>query len=112
MLAPRANHFAGNGGGLRSPTARLAVGLPHASYRRRGTGGATALLGYEDRIDDVDDAKDGTLFYNRFTIRPLFDRDGRLIYYLGVQYDVTEQVRAKEELARLNAVLEAAGEKP
>jgi hypothetical protein len=29
-----------------------------------------------------------------------------------VQYDVTEQVRAKEELARLNAVLEAAGEKP
>lgn len=56
--------------------------------------------------------KDGTLFYNRFSIRPLFDRDGQLIYYLGVQYDVTEQVRAKEELARLNAVLEAAGEKP
>jgi len=56
--------------------------------------------------------KDGTLFYNRFTIRPLFDSAGRLIYYLGVQYDVTEQVRAKEELARLNALLEAAGEKP
>jgi PAS domain S-box-containing protein len=56
--------------------------------------------------------KDGGLFYNRFSIRPLFDRDGRLIYYLGVQYDVTEQVKAKEELARLNALLEAAGETP
>lgn len=51
--------------------------------------------------------KDGTLFYNRFTIRPLFDSNGRVIYYLGVQYDVTEQVRANEELARLNAVLES-----
>ena len=56
--------------------------------------------------------KDGTLFYNRFSIRPLFDRAGRLIYYLGVQYDVTEQVRAQEELARLNALLAAAGAAP
>jgi PAS domain S-box-containing protein len=56
--------------------------------------------------------KDGTLFYNRFSIRPLYDRAGRLIYYLGVQYDVTEQIRAQEELARLNALLRAAGETP
>jgi PAS domain S-box-containing protein len=56
--------------------------------------------------------KDGTLFYNRFSIRPLFDREGRLIYYLGVQYDVTEQIRAQEELARLNALLAAAGTAP
>ena len=56
--------------------------------------------------------KDGTLFYNRFSIRPLFDREGRLIYYLGVQYDVTEQIRAQEELARLNALLAAAGAAP
>jgi len=54
--------------------------------------------------------KDGTLFYNQFTIRPLFDPQGRLIYYLGVQYDVTEKVRAREELERLNALLKAAGE--
>lgn len=56
--------------------------------------------------------KDGSLFYNRFSIRPLYDREGRLIYYLGVQYDVTEEVRAKEELARLDAELRAAGETP
>lgn len=45
--------------------------------------------------------KDGTLFYNRLHIRPLFDRDGKVIYYLGVQHDVTEQIRAQEALDRL-----------
>ena len=49
--------------------------------------------------------KDGELFYNQFSIRPLFDPQGRLIYYLGTQYDVTEKIRAEEELRRLNALL-------
>ena len=47
--------------------------------------------------------KDGSLFLNQFSIRPLLDPQGRLIYYLGTQYDVTEMVRAREELRRLNA---------
>jgi len=51
--------------------------------------------------------KDGELFYNQFSIRPLFDQQGRLIYFLGTQYDVTEKVRAEEELRRLNALLAA-----
>ena len=54
--------------------------------------------------------KDGTLFYNRFSIRPLLDRQGRLVYYLGIQYDVTDKVEAEEELRRLNAMLRAMGE--
>lgn len=49
--------------------------------------------------------KDGELFYNRFSIRPLFDREGRVIYYLGIQYDVTNQVQAEDELKRLNTLL-------
>lgn len=52
--------------------------------------------------------KNGELFYNQFSIRPLFDRNGKLIYYLGTQYDVSEKVRADEELRRLNALLAAA----
>jgi PAS domain S-box-containing protein len=52
--------------------------------------------------------KDGTLFHNQFSIRPLYDPQGRLIYYLGIQYDVTEKVRAQEELERLNRLLAAA----
>jgi len=49
--------------------------------------------------------KDGEMFYNQFSIRPLFDPQGRLIYYLGTQYDVTEKIRAEEELRRLNELL-------
>lgn len=56
--------------------------------------------------------KNGALFYNKFTIRPLFDREGKLIYYLGIQYDVTEQVKAEQELKRLNALLAKAGTPP
>ena len=52
--------------------------------------------------------KDGTLFYNQFTIRPLFDKEGKLIYYLGIQYDVTNQVEAEEELKQLNALIKKA----
>jgi PAS domain S-box-containing protein len=52
--------------------------------------------------------KDGTLFYNQFTIRPLFDKEGKLIYYLGIQYDVTNQVDAEEELKQLNALIKKA----
>jgi PAS domain S-box-containing protein len=49
--------------------------------------------------------KDGTLFHNRLSIRPLLDPDGNVIYYLGVQYDVTEQVQAQEEIERLTRLL-------
>ena len=52
--------------------------------------------------------KDGTLFFNQFSIRPLFDQKGELIYFLGTQYDVTEQIRAEEELRRLNALIKSA----
>ncbi len=50
--------------------------------------------------------KNGELFYNNFTIRPLFDPNGRLLYFLGVQYDITNQVEAEQELNRLNQLLE------
>jgi PAS domain S-box-containing protein len=49
--------------------------------------------------------KDGTLFYNRLSIRPLLDPERRVIYYLGVQYDVTEQVEAQQEIERLTRLL-------
>ncbi len=45
--------------------------------------------------------KNGELFFNRLAIRPLLDREGQVIYYLGVQYDVTHQVRAREEIEKL-----------
>lgn len=49
--------------------------------------------------------KNGELFYNHLSITPLFDNQGNVIYFLGVQYDVTQQVLAEEEIERLNSEL-------
>ena len=49
--------------------------------------------------------KDGTLFHNRLKITPLFDKKQRVIYYLGVQYDITEQVDLSNEVKELNDLL-------
>lgn len=53
--------------------------------------------------------KDGSIFHNRLSIQPLRDASGRLIYYLGVQYDVTEIVEAQLEVARLQSLLGESG---
>ena len=50
--------------------------------------------------------KSGELFYNHLALTPLFDSEGRLMYYLGVQYDVTAQVKAEQEIERLSDELE------
>ncbi len=44
--------------------------------------------------------KDGTPFWNELTINPVFDQGGRLINYVGVQADVTAQMRDQEALRR------------
>jgi len=49
--------------------------------------------------------KTGELFHNRLKIIPLKDRKQRVIYYLGVQYDITEQVDAAEEIKKLSNLL-------
>ncbi len=51
--------------------------------------------------------KNGELFYNRLALTPLYDSEGRVIYYLGVQYDITKQFLAEKEIKRLNARLES-----
>ena len=50
--------------------------------------------------------KNGELFYNRLAIKPLFDKQGNVIYFLGLQYDITEQVNAQNEIEALNQKLE------
>lgn len=51
--------------------------------------------------------KDGTLFYNHLKIVPLLDKKQRVIYYLGVQYDITDQVNANHEIKTLTELLNA-----
>lgn len=49
--------------------------------------------------------KSGELFYNHLLMSPLFDSNGNLLYFLGVQYDVTPQIRAEEEIKNLREQL-------
>ena len=51
--------------------------------------------------------KNGELFYNHLNMTPLFDSHGKILYFLGVQYEITEQVRAAEEIRSLKEQLEA-----
>jgi PAS domain S-box-containing protein len=50
--------------------------------------------------------KNGELFYNRLVVKPLFDSKGDLVYFLGVQYDVTQHIKAQEEIDKLSARLQ------
>ncbi len=49
--------------------------------------------------------KSGELFYNHLEMTPLFDPNGNLLYYLGVQFDITTQIRAAEEIKVLTSRL-------
>lgn len=43
--------------------------------------------------------KDGSLFWNELTISPYFDEEEGIMYYIGVQRDVSERIALQEELA-------------
>lgn len=47
--------------------------------------------------------KNGDLFYNELHISPVRTEDGELTHFVGIQLDVTEQVRARESLQRSEA---------
>ena len=49
--------------------------------------------------------KNGEMFYNHLVITPLFDSKGNVLYYLGVQFDVTQQKKAEEEIKHLKEQL-------
>lgn len=51
--------------------------------------------------------KNGELFYNHLLVSPLFDSHGNLLYFLGVQLDITPRIRAEEEIKSLKEQLAA-----
>jgi PAS domain S-box-containing protein len=56
---------------------------------RRGKGCKVVLSNYR---------KDGTLFWNELSISPIFDADGNLTHFVGIQTDITERKVAQEAL--------------
>ena len=59
----------------------------------------TTLLNYR---------KDGTAFWNQLSISPVFDGNGELVSFVGVQTDVTERVRVASEREAAFAAEQAA----
>ena len=50
--------------------------------------------------------KDGTRFWNRLTLTPVYDGDGDLVRYLGNQQDTTERRKRKTELEKYETIIE------
>jgi PAS domain S-box-containing protein len=50
--------------------------------------------------------KNGELFYNHLLIQPIIGSMGNLLYYLGIQYDLSAQIRAEDEIGKLKKALE------
>jgi len=50
--------------------------------------------------------KDGTLFWNEFTISPVRDDAGNLTHYIGIQMDITARKRAESALRQQKELLQ------
>ncbi len=54
--------------------------------------------------------KDGSHFWNELSITPVFNDSDKLTYFIGVQKDVTQQVKSQHKVAQLEAELAAVKE--
>lgn len=49
--------------------------------------------------------KDGSVFWNELSITPVFNEADQLTYYIGIQKNVTEQIKAQTRILELEAEL-------
>ncbi|MCS2609469.1 PAS domain-containing protein [Halomonas dongshanensis] len=47
--------------------------------------------------------KDGSMFWNELSMTPVFDEEENLMYFIGVQKDVTARIEAQLQLTALKA---------
>lgn len=59
---------------------------------------------YKDTVKNL--AKDGSTFYVNTTIIPILDENKNIIEYVAIRYDVTKEVKLKEELLKKEAEYE------
>jgi PAS domain S-box-containing protein len=50
------------------------------------------------RVDIMNYRKNGSRFWSRLVVNPVFDDNGALLYHVGVHTDISEQKRAEQEL--------------
>jgi len=61
--------------------------------------------GCECKIDILNYRKDGSRFWNRLSLTPIRDASGRVVNFVGVQFDITELKETREQLQRANKML-------
>lgn len=54
--------------------------------------------------------KDGTAFWNELSITPVYNDSEKLMYFIGIQRDVSEQMRLQQKVVELQAELAQAHE--
>ncbi|MGD1704324.1 PAS domain S-box protein [Dapis sp. BLCC M229] len=52
--------------------------------------------------------KDGTLFWNELSVSPIYDEQGNLSHYIGIQTDITDRIKAERNLKQQSVAMEAA----
>jgi len=57
-------------------------------------------------VELVNFRKDGSQFVNRLSIRPIFNRRGKLVYFVGLQNDVTLLKQFEEKILMKAAEME------
>ena len=60
------------------------------------------------RVDIMNYRKDGSLFWSRLVVNPVFDDDGAVLYHVGVHTDISEQKRVESELVETKEHAEVA----
>lgn len=66
--------------------------------------------GVDNVVELLNYRRDGSAFWNALNISPVRNAEGRVHYFFGSQYDVTEKRNVEVELKRMKASLETAVE--
>lgn len=73
---------------------------------------SSALLNKENvEVTLLNYNKSGSRYYNQLEITPVFDEQGNHINFISLQKDITDEIRAKEEILRINSRFEQIAEK-
>ncbi|MFM2229933.1 MAG: hypothetical protein RL607_1191 [Bacteroidota bacterium] len=62
-------------------------------------------------VELINYTKSGVPYYNHIEIIPVFDEDGNHINFISVQKDITHEVKARNEILRINKRFETIAEK-
>lgn len=62
----------------------------------------TTLINYNKR---------GELYYNQLEITPVFDEQNKLVNFISIQKDITEEMRIKQEILKINSRFELIAKK-